>query len=299
MAKIGFVGLGKMGSPMAANLIRAGHDVRGFDVVPHALAAAKQAGITIASSAGDAASGVEVVITMLPEGCHVLEVYRTNLVGNAGPGTLFIDCSTIDLKSARDAHAIAQAAGMASLDAPVSGGVVGATNATLTFMVGGEDAAARRAEPILSAMGKKIVHCGPAGTGQTAKACNNMILGASMIAVCEAFVLSERLGISAQALFDVVSTSSGQCWAVTTYCPVPGPVPSSPANHGYKPGFAASLMLKDLKLAREAAEMVGAQTTLGRHAADIYTGYEAAGFGASDFSGIINHIRAQGETECA
>ena len=295
MARIGFVGLGNMGGPMAANLVRAGHDVQGFDVAPRALEQAEQAGVRTVKRAGDAASGVDAVITMLPAGHHVLEVYSTEVVKSAALNTLFIDCSTIDVSSARNAHAIAQTAGMASVDAPVSGGVSGAANGTLTFMVGGDIDAVHRSEPILAAMGKKIVHCGAAGTGQTAKICNNMILGISMIAVSEAFVLGEKLGISAQALFDVVSASSGQCWSVTTYCPVPGPVPSSPANAGYKPGFATALMLKDLKLAQEAAKMVGAETALGQLAAELYSSYDAAGFAGTDFSGIINYIRAEAE----
>jgi len=294
MTTVGFVGLGNMGGPMAMNLINAGYHVRGFDLSSDALERAQRAGVEIVKSIGDVAANAEAVITMLPAGPHVLETYCTNLFQNAAARTLFIDCSTIDVTSARKAHAIAQSAGMVSLDAPVSGGVGGATNGTLTFMVGGDPDVVRRSEPILSAMGKKIVHCGDAGTGQVAKMCNNMILGISMIATSEAFVLGEKLGISAKALFDVISVSSGQCWSVTTYCPVPGPVPTSPANNGYQAGFAASLMLKDLKLARDAAGLVGADTALGRQATDIYSSYEAAGFGATDFSGVISYIRSQG-----
>jgi 3-hydroxyisobutyrate dehydrogenase len=298
MARIGFVGLGNMGGPMAANLVRAGHNLKGFDLVPAACEQAAQSGIEIVRKAEAAAADADAVITMLPAGGNVLEVYHSELVWNAMPDTLFIDCSTIDVNSARRAHSIARDARMASVDAPVSGGVSGASSGTLTFMVGGEISAVERAKPLLSAMGKNIVYCGPAGTGQAAKICNNMVLGISMIAVSEAFVLAEQLGLSVQALFEVISKSSGQCWAVTNYCPVPGPVLSSPANNGYRPGFSATLMLKDLELARESEKMMGMQAALGQHAADIYSAYTAAGFGSSDFSGIINHIRAEREKRC-
>jgi 3-hydroxyisobutyrate dehydrogenase len=290
MAKIGFIGLGNMGLPMAANLARAGHDVTGFDVVPAARTAASQAGIHMVDRAEDAVREAAIVITMLPNGKLVLDVYRDTLPV-APTGTLFIDSSTIDVASARSAHAAAQAAGMASIDAPVSGGVGGAVAATLTFMAGGNADAFARAQPILALMGRKIVHCGDAGAGQAAKICNNMILGVSMIAVGEAFVLAEKLGLSHQALFDVASTASGQCWSLTTYCPVPGPVPASPANNDFKPGFAAALMLKDLLLSQEAAEASGATTELGRHAAEIYQKYVSGGHAGTDFSGIINAIR--------
>jgi 3-hydroxyisobutyrate dehydrogenase len=291
MATIGFIGLGNMGLPMAANLVKAGHHVTGFDVVPAANEAAKGHGIAVAPSAIDAVKGAETVITMLPNGRLVLELYNGGILREAAPGTLFIDCSTIDVASARQAHELAQAAGMASLDAPVSGGVGGAEAGTLTFMAGGADAAFARAEPILALMGKKIVHCGAAGAGQAAKICNNMILGISMIAVGEAFVLAEKLGLEAQKLYDVASTASGQCWSLTTYCPVPGPVPTSPANREYKPGFSAALMLKDLLLSQEAAAAAGASTALGRHAANLYQDYVDAGGAGVDFSGIINAIR--------
>jgi 3-hydroxyisobutyrate dehydrogenase len=291
MATIGFIGLGNMGLPMAANLVKAGHHVTGFDVVPAANEAAKGHGIAVAPSAIDAVKGAETVITMLPNGRLVLELYNGGILPEAAPGTLFIDCSTIDVASARQAHELAQAAGMASLDAPVSGGVGGAEAGTLTFMAGGADAAFARAEPILALMGKKIVHCGAAGAGQAAKICNNMILGISMIAVGEAFVLAEKLGLEAQKLYDVASTASGQCWSLTTYCPVPGPVPTSPANREYKPGFSAALMLKDLLLSQEAAAAAGASTALGRHAANLYQDYVDAGGAGVDFSGIINAIR--------
>jgi 3-hydroxyisobutyrate dehydrogenase len=227
----------------------------------------------------------------LPAGEHVRAVW-SEVLPAAKRGALFIDCSTIDVTSARAAHKLATDRGIASLDAPVSGGVTGAKAATLTFMVGGSAEAFARGKPVLERMGKRVVHCGDAGNGQAAKICNNMILGASMIAVSEAFVLGERLGLSHQALFEVASASSGQCWSLTSYCPVPGPVPASPANYDYKPGFAAALMLKDLKLARAAAAAVHANTAIGAHAADIYERYAAAGHSASDFSGIINFVRA-------
>jgi 3-hydroxyisobutyrate dehydrogenase len=289
MAKIGFIGLGNMGLPMAANLLKAGHQVIGFDVVPAAREAAAAAGIAVAASAG-AAAAAEVIITMLPNGKLVREVYQEILPATPA-GALLIDSSTIDVASARAAHEAAASAGFAAVDAPVSGGVGGAVAASLTFMAGGSEAAFAAARPALAAMGKKIVHCGPAGAGQAAKICNNMILGISMIGVSEAFVLAEALGLDKQALFDVASTSSGQCWSLTTYCPVPGPVPGSPANNGYRPGFAAALMLKDLALSQEAAASTGARTALGAHAAEIYRAFVEAGQGGMDFSGIIQAIR--------
>ncbi|HQT46795.1 MAG: 3-hydroxyisobutyrate dehydrogenase [Acidocella sp. 20-63-7] len=292
MAKIGFIGLGNMGLPMAVNLVKAGHEVAGFDVVPAAVEAARKANVAVVASAAQAVVGAHAIITMLPNGKLVLGVYD-EILKAAAPGTLLIDSSTIDVASARAAHEAAAQAGMASVDAPVSGGVGGATAATLTFMVGGSDEAFFRAKSILEAMGKKIVHCGGAGSGQAAKICNNMILGISMIAVGEGFVLAEKLGLSAQALFDVASTSSGQCWSLTSYCPVPGPVPTSPANNGYKPGFAGALMLKDLLLSQEAAGSVGAATALGKHAADLYQAFVDGGDAGTDFSGIINQIRRQ------
>jgi 3-hydroxyisobutyrate dehydrogenase len=290
MANIGLLGLGNMGAPMAANLMRAGHFVRGFDLSPAAMAAAAAAGVACVGDAAQAARDAAFVITMLPSGRHVLDAYPA-LLAAARPDTLFIDCSTIDVQSARAAHAAAEAAGMVSVDAPVSGGTGGAGAATLTFMVGGTAAAFARAEPVLAVMGRRIVHCGDAGAGQAAKICNNMILGVSMIAVCEAFVLAEKLGLSHQALFDVASTASGQCWALTSYCPVPGPVPASPANRDYQPGFAAALMLKDLRLAEQAALSTGADTALGRHAAEVYAAFAQSGRGEADFSAIIQAIR--------
>ncbi len=290
MAKIGFIGLGNMGLPMAANLARAGFEVTGFDVVPAARDAAQAAGIAVARSAGQAAAAADIVLTMLPNGKLVLQVYE-DILSAAPAGALLIDSSTIDVASARAAHEQA-APKFLSLDAPVSGGIGGAAAGTLTFMAGGTPQAFATAEPVLRAMGKKIVHCGPAGAGQAAKICNNMILGISMIGVCEAFVLAENLGLSAQSLFDVASTSSGQCWSLTSYCPVPGPLPASPANHGYKPGFAAALMLKDLQLSQEAAKATGAATALGAHATNLYQAFVESGAGGVDFSGIINAIRS-------
>lgn len=292
MTTIAFIGLGNMGGPMAANLVKAGYAVVGYDLSETSRAAAAEAGVAMEPSAvaavreGDA----DVVITMLPAGKHVRAVWA-ELLPVAKPGALFIDCSTIDVDSARAVHELARKAGVASLDAPVSGGTGGAKSATLTFMAGGEESAFARGKPILERMGRKIVHCGGAGAGQAAKICNNMILGISMIGVGEAFVLAEKLGLSHQALFDVASTSSGQCWSLTTYCPVPGPVPASPANNGYKPGFAADLMLKDLKLAQEAASSAGAATPLGAAAAQLYALFAAQGEGGADFSGIINMLR--------
>jgi 3-hydroxyisobutyrate dehydrogenase len=290
MTSIAFIGLGNMGGPMAANLVKAGHKVVGFDLVPASRDAAKADGVSIAAGADEAVKGAEVVITMLPAGKHVLSVW-SEIIPSVAKGALMIDCSTIDVESARKSHALAAEHHLPSIDAPVSGGTGGARGATLTFMAGGEDKAFAAAKPVLEAMGKKIVHCGAAGAGQAAKICNNMILGISMIGVGEAFVLAEKLGLSHQALFDVASTSSGQCWSLTTYCPVPGPVPTSPANNEYKPGFAAALMLKDLRLSQEAAKAAGAVTPLGAHAESIYEIFEKSGHGNVDFSGIIHQIR--------
>lgn len=294
MPIIGFIGLGNMGAPMAANLVRSGERVSGFDVVAASCQAAAQDGVEIAPNARGAVAAADVVVSMLPAGEHVIAVWK-DVLPAAKQGALFIDCSTIDVASARIAHALAAEHGIASLDAPVSGGVGGAKAATLTFMVGGSADAFARGKPVLERMGKRIVHCGDAGNGQAAKICNNMILGAAMIAVSEAFVLGEKLGLSHQALFDVASASSGQCWSLTSYCPVPGPVPASPANNGYRAGFAGALMLKDLKLAKEAAASVGADTAIGAHAAQIYEHFVGKGHGASDFSAIINLVRQQSQ----
>jgi 3-hydroxyisobutyrate dehydrogenase len=290
MSKIAFIGLGNMGGPMAANLVKAGHQVVGFDLVGSLRDAAAAAGVTIAPHARDAVHEADVVVTMLPAGQHVIAVW-TEMVPAARKGALFVDSSTIDVDSARRAHALAKEAGFMSIDAPVSGGTGGAKAATLTFMCGGADHAFAQVRPYLEGMGKRVVHCGGAGAGQAAKICNNMILGGTMIATAEAFVLGEKLGLSHQALFDVASTSSAQSWSLTTYCPAPGPVPTSPAKSGYKPGFAAALMLKDLRLAQEAAQRVGASTPIGAQAAQVYGLFNGLGHEGEDFSGIINFLR--------
>jgi 3-hydroxyisobutyrate dehydrogenase len=290
MANIAFIGLGNMGGPMAANLVKAGHKVTAFDLVAASRDQAKADGADIAESSVGSVKGADVIITMLPAGKHVLSVWNEVIPGMT-KGALIIDCSTIDVESAKQAHALAAKHGALSVDAPVSGGTGGAKGATLTFMAGGEEKAFAAGKPVLEKMGKKIVHCGGPGAGQAAKICNNMILGISMIAVSEAFTLAEKLGLSHQALFDVASTSSGQCWALTSYCPVPGPVPTSPANNEYKPGFASVLMVKDLTLAQDAAKATGAATPLGKHAQEIYKAFDAAGNGGVDFSGIIQHVR--------
>ncbi|MEQ1950532.1 3-hydroxyisobutyrate dehydrogenase [Mesorhizobium sp. CN2-181] len=290
MPTIAFIGLGNMGNPMAANLVKAGHAVQGFDLIPENLATAKDHGVAIMANAHAAVKDAEIVITMLPAGKHVVSVYE-DIVPNVADGALLIDSSTIDIESARKAHGIAARRGLLSVDAPVSGGTGGAVAGTLTFMAGGSAEAFTKAEPVLKPMAGRIVHCGEAGTGQAAKICNNMMLGISMIGVAEAFVLAEKIGLTHQALFDVASTSSGQCWSLTTYCPVPGPVPSSPANRDYKPGFAAALMLKDLKLAQEAAQSSGVATPLGAQAAQLYALFSGLGHAGSDFSGIIRMLR--------
>jgi 3-hydroxyisobutyrate dehydrogenase len=293
MAKVAFIGLGLMGLPMAANLIKAGHVVRGFDVTPARAELADRIGISAAGSAAEAASGADAIVTMLPSGADTLAVWSGAVLNAAGKGTLIIDSSTIDVGSARAAHSLATEAGLVSLDAPVSGGVAGAEAGSLTFMCGGSEAAFTRADPLLQAMGKRIVHCGEAGAGQAAKICNNLMLGISMIGVAEAFVLAEKLGLSHKALFDVASTSSGQCWSLTSYCPVPGLVPAAPSNSGYKPGFSSALMLKDLRLAQTAAAEAGANSPLGAAAAQIYGLHNAWGEGGADFSSIVNLLRGR------
>ncbi len=296
MATIGFIGLGNMGAPMAANLLTAGHQVIGYDVVAGACAALAQKGGRAAASAPEAAAAGEIVITMLPAGPQVRQVYlgSDGVIARARRGALLIDCSTIDVETARAVAAAAADSGFEMLDAPVSGGVIGAEAGTLTFMVGGEASAFARGESILQAMGKTIVHAGPAGNGQTAKICNNMILGASMIAVCEGFALAEKLGLPAQTLFDIASKSTSQCWAMTSYCPVPGPVPAAPSNRGYAPGFTAAMMLKDLRLAQQAAGATAAVTPLGAAAANLYQMLVDGGDGQLDFSGIMRFLRRQG-----
>jgi 3-hydroxyisobutyrate dehydrogenase len=295
MATIGLIGLGNMGAPMAANLVKAGHQVTGFDIVASARAALAQKGGHAAASAPEAAGAGDIVITMLPAGPQVRQVYLgpDGVIARARRGALLIDCSTIDVETARAVAATAAEADLQMLDAPVSGGVIGAEAASLTFMVGGEAAAFARAEPILQAMGKTIVHAGPAGNGQTAKICNNMILGASMIAVCEGFALAEKLGLPVQTLFDICSKSTSQCWAMTGYCPVPGPVPAAPSNRGYAPGFTAANMLKDLRLAQQAAGATAAATPLGAAAANLYQLLVDSGAGGLDFSAIMRFLRRE------
>jgi len=292
MARIGFIGVGNMGGPMARNLVKAQHAVRAFDPAKAALDAVVAAGGQAAASPAEAVRDAEIVVTMLPAGRHVRSVYAEVLPA-AAAGALLIDCSTIDVASARDVASQAAAAGFEMLDAPVSGGVGGAEAGTLTFMVGGSDAAFARARPILEKMGRTIVHCGGPGNGQAAKICNNMVLGISMIAVSEAFTLADALGLDRQKLFDVSSTASGQCWALTSYCPVPGPVPSSPANRDYKPGFTADMMVKDLRLAQDAAQTSGVATPLGAAAQALYGMFVARGQGPVDFSGIVRMIRGE------
>jgi len=293
MAAIGFIGLGNLGAPMAANLVKAGHEVSGFDIVAGRAAALAAKGGRAVATAAEAAAAGEIVITMLPAGPDVRAVYLgdSGVLAHARKGALLIDCSTIDVETARAVAAAAAAAQFDMLDAPVSGGVVGAETASLTFMVGGNVEAFERGRPVLAAMGRTIVHAGPAGNGQAAKICNNMILGVSMIAVCEAFSLAERLGLAAQTLFEISAKSSGQCWALTSYCPVPGPVPAAPANRDYAPGFTAAMMLKDLRLAQQAAGASAAATPLGAAAANLYQLFVDEGMGGRDFSGIYRFIR--------
>ncbi len=293
MARIGFIGLGNMGLPMALNLLKAGHQVEGVDLNPASVEKLRAAGGAAAEFAGVAAARADVVVTMLPSGKEVREVYlgAGGIVESANAGTLLIDSSTIDVETARAVAAQAERRGLLMLDAPVSGGVGGAQAGTLTIMVGGSAQAFARAQPILEKMGKTIVHAGGAGNGQAAKICNNLILGISMIAVSEAFVLAEKLGLDHQKLFDISSKSSGQCWSLTTYCPVPGPVPTSPANRDYQAGFTAAMMLKDLKLAQQAAQTAGANTPLGADAAKLYGRYVESGEAGRDFSGIIRFLR--------
>ncbi len=292
MRSVAFIGLGNMGAPMAHNLAKAGHPVTGFDVAAAAREAFAAAGGKTAASVAEAVSGADVVITMLPAGDHVRTVMTAadGILANAAPDALLIDCSTIDVEAAREVAAAAAESGRAMCDAPVSGGVAGAAAGTLTFMVGGPDEAFARAEPLLKLMGRNIVHAGGAGAGQAAKICNNMILGISMIAVSEAFNLADALGLERQKLFDIASTASGQCWALTTYCPVPGPVPTSPANRDYKPGFTGAMMLKDLRLAAAAAAQTGTHTPLGGAARAVYDDFCASGGEGTDFSGIVTHL---------
>ena len=288
--KIAFIGLGNMGGGMAANLVKAGHEVHAFDLSPEALARAKASGCATYTSVREAVQGAEAVVSMLPNGAIVDSVYSADVIGQAPASALLLDCSTIDVGTARSVAASAEAAGYAMVDAPVSGGIAAANGGTLTFMVGGSDAAFDRAEPILSAMGKAVIHAGQAGAGQAAKICNNMILGAAMIATCEAFAMAEKLGLDLQTFYDISSKASGQSWSMTSYCPVPGVGPQSPADNGYQGGFAAALMLKDLKLAMEAAASVGAQVPMGSRAEELFEAFAAAGNGGMDFSGIIKTL---------
>ena len=289
MATIAFLGLGNMGGPMAANLVKAEHTVRGFDLVPALKAAAEGSGATVFDSGAEAVAEADVVITSLPSGAIVRACYA-EVLPVARPGTLFIDTSTISVDDARTVNAEATAHGHQQIDAPVSGGVKGATAGTLAFMVGGDDAAVERARPVLEPMAGKVIHCGGSGNGQSAKLCNNMVLAVQQIAVGEAFVLAEKLGLSAQSLFDVITGATGNCWSVHTNCPVPGPVPTSPANNDFKPGFATALMHKDLGLAMAAVNSTGSTAPLGTHAAEIYAKFNADHAG-QDFSAVIELLR--------
>lgn len=294
MAKIGFVGLGHMGLPMAINLIKAGHQVTGFDLQSESLNQFAQSKGVVASKLSDSAKGQDVLITMLQTGQQVMQVCQAEdgLLKHAEVGSLFIDCSTIDVPTTRTVHQLAKDSHLSALDAPVSGGVAGAEAGTLTFMVGGEKSTFDQAQPILSQMGQKIIHAGAAGCGQAAKVCNNMVLGISMIAVCEAFVLGQELGLSAKKIFEVINNSSGQCWVMSKYVPVAGVLDKVPANNSYKPGFAAMMMLKDLNLSQESAQSVQIQTILGSKARDMYQDFVNQGFGELDFSAIIQSIHA-------
>ncbi len=287
MARIGFIGLGNMGGGMAANLAKAGHQVHAFDLAEPALARAEEAGCTRAATAAAAATDADFVVTMLPAGRHVLSVYQDQVFAAVPAGALLLDCSTIDVASAKAVGAAATARGIAMVDAPVSGGIAAANGGTLTFMVGGEDANFARAEPILNAMGKTVIHAGAIGAGQAAKICNNMILGATMVATCEAFALAEKLGLDAQTFYDISSKASGQSWSMTSYCPVPGVGPKTPADNGYQGGFAAALMLKDLKLAQEAANVAGASVPMGAAAGALYQAFVNGDDKGLDFSAII------------
>ena len=290
MATIGFIGVGNMGAPMAVNLLNAGHEVTAFDLSADALAAVAAEGAAKAASLQEAAAGRDVVITMLPAGQHVRQVYLEDLAGVLAKGQLAVDCSTIDVASARAVHDAMARAGVDFLDAPVSGGIMGASAGTLAFMVGGSEEAFARAKPLLDVMGANIVHTGGPGNGQAAKICNNMMLGIQMLAVCEGFALADRLGLDRQVLFDVASKASGQSWALTSYCPVPGPVPASPANRDYAAGFTAAMMLKDMRLSQDAAKACGASTEMGALATRFYEAFNDAGNGGKDFSGVFEMI---------
>jgi 3-hydroxyisobutyrate dehydrogenase len=291
MARVAFIGLGNMGGGMAANLVKAGHEVRAFDLSEAALAKADLNGCSRAGSAAEAVAEAEVVVTMLPAGKHVRDVYESSVIGTAPSSAVLMDCSTIDVGTAREEIEKAAARGYRMVDAPVSGGIAAAEGGTLTFMVGGSDEAFEAARPILEKMGKAVIHAGGPGSGQAAKICNNMLLAASMVATCETFVLAQKLGLDPQTFFDIASKASGQCWSMTSYCPVPGVGPETPADRGYEGGFAAALMLKDLRLAMEAAQSVDAYTPMGAEAEELYARFaEALGGGSKDFSAIIKMI---------
>jgi 3-hydroxyisobutyrate dehydrogenase len=290
VAQVGFIGLGNMGSGMAANLVRAGHAVRAFDLSAEALAKADQAGCATAGSAAEAVRDAEAVVTMLPAGRHVREVYEGSVFGQAPASAILIDCSTIDVATARVVEGAAADRGYVMVDAPVSGGIAASQAGTLTFMVGGSDEGFGSARPILEAMGKAVIHAGGAGAGQAAKICNNMVLGATMIATCEAFLLAQKLGLDPQVFYDIASKASAQSWSMTGYCPVPGVGPETPADHDYEGGFAAALMLKDLKLAMEAADSAAVETPMGRRAEQLYERFVEQGSAAKDFSGIIRML---------
>ena len=289
--KIAFIGLGNMGGGMAANLVKAGHEVRAFDLSDDALNAAKEHGCATFASAAEACQDVDAVVSMLPNGAIVKSVYANDVIGKAPAGAVFLDCSTIDVATAREVAADAEAAGYAMVDAPVSGGIAAAEAGTLTFMVGGSEEAFKRAEPVLSAMGKAVIHAGQAGNCQAAKICNNMLLGIHMIGTCEAFAMAQKLGLDPQTFYDISSVSSGQCWSMTSYCPVPGVGPTTPADNGYQGGFATGLMLKDLKLAMEAAQTAGVDPQMGQRARELFEAFDAAGNGARDFSAIIISLK--------
>ena len=290
MARIAFIGLGNMGGGMAANLVKAGHQVRAFDLSEAALEKAEASGCMRAGSAAEAVAEAEAVVTMLPASRHVRDVYEASVIGTAPTSALLIDCSTIDVATAREEIGKAAAAGYAMVDAPVSGGIAAADSGTLTFMVGGEDAAFERAREILEKMGKAVIHAGGPGSGQAAKICNNMLLGASMVATCETFALAQKLGLDPRTFFDIASKASGQCWSMTTYCPVPGVGPATPADRDYEGGFATALMLKDLRLAMEAAQSVDCYTPMGSEAETLYARFAELGGAGKDFSAIIKMI---------
>jgi 3-hydroxyisobutyrate dehydrogenase len=296
MARIGFVGLGNMGGGMAANLAKAGHDVHAFDLSADALANAKSAGCLPVESAAAAAQGADAVVTMLPAGRHVAQVYQDALFASAAPGTLLLDCSTIDVTTAKHVSEAAANKGLVAVDAPVSGGIAAAAGGSLTFMVGGSAEAFARAEPILGAMGKAVIHAGPSGAGQAAKICNNMLLGATMVATCEAFLLAQKLGLDPQTFFDISSVSSGQSWSMTSYSPLPGVGPETPADRDYQGGFAAGLMLKDLKLALQAASDANASVPMGAEAMALYQAFANNGHAGLDFSGIIRMLGGEAGT---